>query len=158
MYWRSIPQNSSCGIPQIFDRKKSCAGGNRYPLPLQLTPPGTLTAHRRFCLVLLRSRPDTVRRFLLRKTQTSSPLTKGSYTGSTLHRISGLNSISSFVLIYNPLYGFFIIFIFKERCLPLRSAIFFYPFSSFLRSRIPLKKSFSIRLHSSSRIPLVTFT
>ena len=29
---------------------------------------GDLTTHERFCLVLLRSRPDTVRRFSLHKT------------------------------------------------------------------------------------------
>ena len=52
-----------------------------YPLPLQLTPPGTLAAHGKFCLVLLCSQPDTVRRHPLRKTQTSSPLIKGSNTG-----------------------------------------------------------------------------
>ena len=40
--------------------------------------PGDLTAHRRFHLVLLHSCPDTVHEFLLRKTQTSTPLTKGS--------------------------------------------------------------------------------
>ena len=39
-----------------------------------------LTAHERFCLVLLCSQPDTVHRFPLRKTQTSSPLIKGSPT------------------------------------------------------------------------------
>ncbi len=39
---------------------------------------GTLTAHRRICLVLLCSHPDTVHKVLLRKTQTSTPLTKGS--------------------------------------------------------------------------------
>ena len=51
---------------------------NPYTLPLQLTPPGTLTAHGKFCLVLLCSQPDTVHRHPLRKTQTSSPLIKGS--------------------------------------------------------------------------------
>ena len=45
-----------------------------------LLGPGTLTAHRRFCLVLLHSCPDTVHRFLLRKTQTSTPLIEGSST------------------------------------------------------------------------------
>ena len=44
---------------------------------------GTLTAHKRFCLMLLRSRPDMVHRVLLRKTQTSTPLTKGSSTSET---------------------------------------------------------------------------
>ena len=42
--------------------------------------PGYLTAPERFCLVLLRSRPDTVHRFLSRKTKTSTPLTVGSLT------------------------------------------------------------------------------
>ena len=53
---------------------------NPYTLPLQLTPPGTLAAHERFHLVLLCSHPDTVHGFPLRKTQTSTPLVKGSYT------------------------------------------------------------------------------
>ena len=44
-----------------------------------LLGPGTLTAHRRFCLVLLHSCPDTVHRFLLRKTQTSTSLIEGSF-------------------------------------------------------------------------------
>jgi len=39
--------------------------------------PGSLAAHRRFCLELLHSWPDSVHRFLLRKTQTSMLLTKG---------------------------------------------------------------------------------
>lgn len=56
---------------------------NPYALPLQLTPPGTLTAHGKFCLVLLCSQPDTVRRHPLRKTQTSTPLIKGSHTGTS---------------------------------------------------------------------------
>ena len=43
-------------------------------------PPGCLTAHEKFRLVLLCSQPDTVHRFPLRKTQTSSPLIKGSPT------------------------------------------------------------------------------
>ena len=40
--------------------------------------PGDLTAHERFRLVLLHSCPDTVHRFPLRKTQTSTPLSQGS--------------------------------------------------------------------------------
>ena len=40
--------------------------------------PGFLAAHRRSRLVLLHSCPDTVREVLLRKTQTSTPLTRGS--------------------------------------------------------------------------------
>ena len=47
-------------------------------LPRQPAPPGFLTSHERFCLVLLCSQPDTVHRFPLRKTQTSSLLAGGS--------------------------------------------------------------------------------
>ena len=39
---------------------------------------GDLTAHRSFRLMLLRSRPDMVHRFLLRKTQASTLLKPGS--------------------------------------------------------------------------------
>ena len=49
-------------------------------LPLQLTPPGALTAHGSFHLVLLCSHPDTVHGFPLRKTRTSTPLIKGCCT------------------------------------------------------------------------------
>ena len=42
---------------------------NRTPQSLHTTPPGCLTAHERFCLVLLCSQPDTVHRFPLRKTE-----------------------------------------------------------------------------------------
>ena len=48
-------------------------------LLLQPTRPGTLTAHRRFHLVLLHSCPDTVHGVLLRKTQTSTSLIEGSF-------------------------------------------------------------------------------
>ena len=48
----------------------------RYP-DSQLGP-GSLTAHRRSHLVLLHSCPDTVHEVLLRKTQTSTPLIRGS--------------------------------------------------------------------------------
>ena len=41
--------------------------------------PGTLTAPGRFCLVLLRSRPDTVHRFPSRKTQISTSLLRGCF-------------------------------------------------------------------------------
>ena len=50
----------------------------RCTLPRQPAPPGFLTSHGRFCLVLLCSQPDTVHRFPLRKTQTSSLLAGGS--------------------------------------------------------------------------------
>ena len=42
--------------------------------------PGTLTAPGRFHLVLLRSRPDTVHGFPSRKTQISTPHTRGGFT------------------------------------------------------------------------------
>ena len=45
--------------------------------------PGTLTAPGRFCLVLLRSRPDTVHRFPSRETRLSTSLTKGSSTNQS---------------------------------------------------------------------------
>ena len=96
---------------------------NPYALPLQLTPPGTLTAHGKFCLVLLCSQPDTVRRHPLRKTQTSTPLIKGSHTGTSpkpditpaiadfryrgplIPRLHGLISILFFERFVNP-FGF----------------------------------------------------
>ena len=96
-----------------------------YALPLQLTPPGTLTAHEKFCLVLLCSQPDTVHRHPLRKTQTSTPLIKGSHTdasprpditpaiadfryrGPLLPRLHGLNSILFFTGFVNPVIPFF---------------------------------------------------
>ena len=98
---------------------------NPYTLPLQLTPPGTLTAHGKFCLVLLCSQPDTVHRHPLRKTQTSSPLIKGSHTGAgprpditpaiadfryrgpLLPRLHGLHSILSFFRFVNGLSLYF---------------------------------------------------
>ena len=53
------------------------ASTKRYP-GCKLNP-GTLTAPRSFCLVLLRSRPDTVHRFLPRKTRISTSRTRGSF-------------------------------------------------------------------------------
>ena len=41
--------------------------------------PGALTTPESICLVLLRSRPDTVHRVSPRETQTSTPLTRGSF-------------------------------------------------------------------------------
>ena len=40
--------------------------------------PGTPASHKRFFLMLLRSRPDMVHRFLLRRTKISTPLIPGS--------------------------------------------------------------------------------
>ena len=50
----------------------------RYPDSLLCS--GALTAHRSFRLVLLRSRPDTVHEFPLRKTRASTPLFRGGPT------------------------------------------------------------------------------
>lgn len=65
----------------FYARRTSNSHHKRYSY--SLLGPGTLTAHRRFPLVLLRLRPDTVRRFLLRETQTSTSLTEGSPTAAT---------------------------------------------------------------------------
>ena len=65
----------------FYARRTSNSHHERYSY--SLLGPGTLTAHRRFPLVLLRLRPDTVRRFLLRETQTSTSLTEGSPTAAT---------------------------------------------------------------------------
>ncbi len=48
--------------------------------PDSLLGSGTLTAHGSFRLVLLRSRPDTVHEFPLRKTRASTPLIRGGPT------------------------------------------------------------------------------
>ena len=65
----------------FYARRTSNSHHERYSY--SLLGPGTLTAHRRFHLVLLHSCPDTVHRFLLRKTQTSTPLFRGSPTVKT---------------------------------------------------------------------------
>ena len=64
------------GLPVLFFtvRLASTTVHRRF-LHSQLNP-GSPAAHRRVCLVLLRSRPDTVHRDLLRRTQTSTPLMK----------------------------------------------------------------------------------
>lgn len=62
----------------FYARRTSNSHHKRYSY--SLLGPGTLTAHRRFHLVLLHSCPDTVQRFPLRKTKTSTPLTRGSFT------------------------------------------------------------------------------
>ena len=60
----------------FYARRTSECTHRRY-LYSQLGP-GALTAHRSVRLVLLHSCPDTVHGFLLRETQTSAPLIKGS--------------------------------------------------------------------------------
>ena len=61
----------------FYARRTSNSHHERYSY--SLLGPGTLTAHKSFCLVLLHSCPDTVHRFLLRKTQTSTSLIEGSF-------------------------------------------------------------------------------
>ena len=65
----------------FYARRTSNSHHERYSY--SLLGPGTLTAHRRFCLVLLHSCPDTVHRVLLRKTQTSTSLIEGSFAGKS---------------------------------------------------------------------------
>ena len=60
----------------FYARRTSNSHHERYSY--SLLGPGTLTAHRRFHLVLLHSCPDTVHGVLLRKTQTSTSLSGGS--------------------------------------------------------------------------------
>ncbi len=122
--------------------------GNLYTLPLQLTPPGTLTAHRRFFLWLLHSCPDQVRRFLLRKTQTSTPLTKGSYISSHPYRILLFQLLS--ILTFPSLV--------KQITICLLSLLYsivdvFLSLSSLRRFRNALKKPVNIIEHSSSNTP-----
>ncbi len=61
----------------FYARRTSNSHHERYSY--SLLGPGTLTAHRRFHLVLLHSCPDTVHGVLLRKTQTSTSLIEGSF-------------------------------------------------------------------------------
>lgn len=66
--------------PDAFGHNNSFILGEtatRYPRR-QLRP-GALAAHEKFRLVLLCSQPDTVHGFLLRRTQTSTPLIQGSF-------------------------------------------------------------------------------
>jgi len=56
------------------------------------TPPGTLTAHERFYLVLLCSQPDTVRRFPLRETKLHHCI-----AGPTMYGFYSLSFSRSFV-------------------------------------------------------------
>ena len=141
---------------------------NPYALPLQLTPPGTLTAHGKFCLVLLCSQPDTVHRHPLRETQTSTPLIEGSHKGAgprpditpaiadfryrrpLLSRLHGLFSIPFFrVVCQSPCCRF--------SCPFFSSAAALLCFlSSLTRTLSSLKNCFSISLHSCSITPRIT--
>ena len=64
----------------IFLSARSALNAHHKRYPGNLLSSGSLTAHERFPLVLLHSCPDTVQRFPLRKTKTSTPLTRGSFT------------------------------------------------------------------------------
>ena len=57
-------------------------------LLLQLAQSRHPRVTQRFCLVLLHSCPDTVHRFLLHKTQTSSPLIEGSFAAKSPQLVS----------------------------------------------------------------------
>ena len=132
-------------------------------LPLQLTPPGTLTAHTKSTLVLLHSCPDTVRRHVLRKTQTSSPLIKGCYINANpLLPITPTIADCRYKAPLTPqLHGSLIItsFVYISQCYCAYFYFYFWAsFSSLFRLRSSTKNSFSIRLHSSSNTPLTTST
>lgn len=78
--------------PHASLRKSS----NRRNLISQLGP-GTLTSHERSSLVLLCSHPDTVQKFPLHETRTSTPLNKGSST-KLIPRIGITPAIADFRL------------------------------------------------------------
>ena len=132
-------------------RKKSCIGWNLYTLPSQLTPPGTLTAHRRFFLWLLHSCPDQIRRFLLRETHTSSPLTKGGYISSILYRIFISPILKNTLLVYKDFKAlstlrpsYFLSFYSDSSNIFFSSFAFLAAFSSLFLIRSSLKKSCNI--------------
>ena len=149
-----------------------------YALPLQLTPPGTLTAHEKFCLVLLCSQPDTVHRHPLRETQTSSPLIEGShksagprpditpaiadfrYRRPLLSRLHGLFSIPSFRGICqspeakSPAESCWLLTTQQVRGQGVICDLAF--LSSLTRTRSSLKNCFSMSLHSCSMTPRIT--
>ena len=82
-------KTARCCQPSYAQKSKPCGTPrtrNPHSLPLQPAPPGTPTAHEKFCLVLLCSQPDTVHRHPLRKTRTSTPLIKASDTGRSPQR------------------------------------------------------------------------
>ena len=67
-------------LPWIFFFMRAALSNSHHKrYSYSLLGPGTLTAHRRFHLVLLHSCPDTVHGVLLRKTQTSTSLIEGSF-------------------------------------------------------------------------------
>ena len=101
---------------------------------------GTLAAHRKFFLVLLRSRPDTFRRFPLRKTQNKS--SADCYVSFFGHKIHGFYSIS-----------FFILFV-KHQLINGQFSLL----SAFFRSLKSRKKSDNMLEHISSKTPLFTRT
>ena len=134
--------------------------------------PGTLTAPERFCLVLLRSRPDTVHRVPSRETQTSTSLSGGSPADCRpLRNITPAIADCRFKVPLPPrLHG--LLFYMINECLssmllfllhkiphdfiPLyyrlcASAFFFI----FLASLSSLKNCFINWLHSSSNTPVV---
>ena len=67
----------------FFNAVRSASSGAHTRYLYSRLRPGALAAHEWFCLVLLCSQPDTVHRYSLRKTQTSTLLIKGSYTSQS---------------------------------------------------------------------------
>ena len=70
--------NHICSTRLFYEHPASNCNPRRYSYS-QLIP-GTLAAHKRSYLGLLHSWPDPVHKFLLRETQKSTPLIKGSST------------------------------------------------------------------------------
>ena len=116
----------------------------------------------RFCLVLLCSQPDTVHRFLSRKTQISTSLFEGSPTRNDPRPINtpAIADCRYRAPLTPRLRGNFITILVYIICIhQSRTCIFrkYYPFSFCIFLRF-LKNSVSILEHSDSRTPLVTFT
>ena len=134
--------------------------------------PGTLTAPERFCLVLLRSRPDTVHRVPSRETQTSTSLSGGSPADCRpLRNITPAIADCRFKVPLPPrLHGLLFYMIneclssmllfllhkiphdFIPLCYRLCASAFFFIFLASLSS---LKNCFINWLHSSSNTPVV---
>ena len=120
-----------------------------------LLGPGTLTAHERFCLVLLYSYPDTVHRFPLRKTQASTPLIRGSPTvnGPGQNITPTIADCWYRAPLTPQLLGALSIPCFCKKV----KVVLYYKYC-FLLSRSSRKKSDSIFEHSSPKTPVVSST
>ena len=154
----------------FYARRTSNSHHKRYSY--SLLGPGTLTAHRRFHLVLLHSCPDTVHGVLLRKTQTSTSLSGGSPADCRpLRNITPAIADCRFKVPLPPrLHGLLFYMInkclssmllfllhkiphdFIPLCYRLCASAFFFIFLASLSS---LKNCFINWLHSSSNTPVV---